>query len=411
MTTFRNVLLVDDDPIVRTVLRGYFQGLGVLNIQEASDGATAGHLVQALDGAFDLIVTDLSMPDEDGIQLIRRLHDYGFRGDMVIVSGRDMSIIATAQSLAKGHNLRVRGCISKPLTKGKLDEIFLTEGAQKSHANLPDLLDVASLARLFDDEAIVPYFQPKIAVRTGKIVGAEALVRAEHAQLGHLGAFPLITAARTHQMMDQLTDVMTRKALKQISVWQTQNMFLDVALNFDPQQLCALDLPDRLSGLLGELGIRPSQVIIEVTEDSLYTNLLQVMDVLARLRMKGFRTSSDDFGTGRSNIDTLQSLPFTELKLDRSFVSQALTHKFADTAIQTAVRLAKVSDLDIVAEGVETQEQLQYLTDLKVNVIQGFLFESPMPAADFERSYRENEGYAPARLFHKEHVPATLPFA
>lgn len=410
MTTFRNVLIVDDDPIVRTVLRGYFQGLSVLNIQEACDGATAGDLVQDLGGGFDLIVTDLSMPDEDGIQLLRRLHALGFRGDVVIVSGRDTSIIATAQSLAKGQNLHVRGCISKPLTKGKLDDVFLADAVQKPSTRNPDLLDQPSLERLLRDDAIVPYFQPKVALRTGKIVGAEALVRAEHADLGHLGAFPLISAARLHNKMGELTDIMARKALSQVSAWQAQGISLDVALNFDPNQLCELDLPDRLSSLIRELHLRPAQVIIEVTEDSLITNLLQVMDVLARLRMKGFRTSSDDFGTGRSNIDTLQSLPFSELKLDRSFVSQALTHNFADIAIQTAVKLAKVSNLDIVAEGVETQDQLQYLADLRVNVAQGFLFEAPMPAADFETWYRQNEGYAPAHLFQKEHIPATVPF-
>lgn len=148
-----------------------------------------------------------------------------------------------------------------------------------------------------------------------------------------------------------------------------------------------------------DLELQSSRIIIEVTEESFASNFLQLMDVLARLRMKGFRTSSDDFGTGRSNIDTLQTLPFTELKIDQSFVFKALTHSFADAAIQTAVKLAKVSGLDVVAEGVETVEHLHYLKDLKVNVVQGYLFARPMPAAEFEEWYRTNEGFAPARLF------------
>ncbi len=410
MKLYHNILIVDDDAIVRTVLRGYFEGLAVKSIHDAADGAAAGRMIRDNDEAFDLIVTDLSMPDEDGIQLLRRLHSQGFRGDVVIVSGRDASIIKTAQSLAKGHNLKVRGYISKPLTKGKLDDVFLADKAAKVPSALPDMLDEVTLTRLFKEDGIVPYFQPKVSLRTGKIVGAEALVRAVHEELGHLGAFPLITAARAHKMMGELTDIMTRKALTQLSTWQRQGMTLDLAVNIDPKQLCELDLPDRLTRLVRELDLRASQVIVEVTEESLYSNILQAMDVLTRLRMRGFRTSSDDFGTGRSNIDTLQALPFTELKIDQSFVFQALTHKFADAAIQTAVKLAKVSDLDLVAEGVETQEQLRYLRDLKVNVVQGYLFARPMPVAEFETWYRDNEGYAPAHLFQEERIPATVPF-
>ncbi|MCP5084894.1 MAG: EAL domain-containing response regulator [Alphaproteobacteria bacterium] len=411
MTLYGDVLIVDDDPIVRAVLRGYFEALPVKSVQAAADGAAAANVVRTFSGSFDLIVTDLSMPDEDGIQLLRRLHDQGFRGDVVIASGRDVSIIETAQSLANGHSLKVRGCISKPLTKSKMDQVFLADNTSKTPVKQPDVFSADTLSRLYKEQGIVPYFQPKIAVRTGKIVGVEALVRGEHEEFGHLGAFPLITAARCHNMMGELTDIMARKALKQLSIWQGQGIALDLALNVDPAQLCELDLPDRLSKLVGEVGVRSSQIIVEVTEESFSSDILKVMDVLTRLRMKGFRTSSDDFGTGRSNIDTLESLPFTELKIDQSFVFKALTHSFADVAIQTVVKLAKVSGLDLVAEGVETQEQLQYLVDLKVNVVQGYLFARPMPAAEFEKWYRDNEGYAPARLFKTERISATLPFA
>ena len=321
------------------------------------------------------------------------------------------AIIETARSLAQGHNLRLRGCISKPLTKPKLDAVFLAETTPAAPAGPAQTLDAGTLSRLYKTGGIVPYFQPQIAVRTGKIVGAEALVRGEDEELGHLGAYELVSAGRAHNMMGELTDIMARKTFEQLSSWQRQGLQVDVALNIDPQQLCELDLPDRLSSLARELDVRPASIIVEVTEESLNDSVLQVMDVLARLRMKGFRTSSDDFGTGRSNIDMLQSLPFTEMKLDRSYVSRALTHSFADVAIQTAVKLAKVSGLELVAEGIETQEQIRYLVDLKVDVLQGYLFAKPMPAALFEAWYRGQDGYVSADLFRTERVPATLPVA
>ena len=409
MNTYNRVLVVDDDVIVRTMLRGYFEALAASTIEEATDGTAAARVISAQDRPFDLIVTDLSMPDEDGIQFLRRLQGLGYRGDVVIVSGREGSIIATAKNLAEGHNLNLRGSIAKPLTKTKLDEVFAARPARAPAQVTPASLDAATLSQLFRDGAVVPYFQPKISVRTGKIVGVEALVRGEHETFGQLGAFQIIKAARRYNMMAELTDVMVDKALDQISAWQDQGMELDVALNIDPDQLCELDLPDRLLSKVQDVGLRPARVIVEVTEESMRSNELQVMDVLARLRMKGFRTSSDDFGTGRSNMDTLQALPFTELKIDQSFVFEALTQNFADAAIQTTAKLARVSGLELVAEGVETREQLHYLADLKVSVVQGYLFSPPLPAAEFEAWYRSNEGYAPAHLFEQEKVPAVLP--
>ncbi len=409
MNTYKRVLIVDDDVIVRTMLRGYFEALAASTIEEATDGATAARMMSAQHQPFDLIVTDLSMPEEDGIQFFRRLQSQGYRGDLVIVSGRDSSIITTAKNLAEGQNLKVRGTIGKPLTRAKLDEVFADRPARAPAPAAPATLDAATLSRLFRDGCVVPYFQPKISVRTGKIVGAEALVRGEHETLGKLGAFQIIKAARRYNMMGELTDVMVDKALAQISTWQDQGMDLDLALNIDPDQLCELDLPDRLFAKVSDAGVRPARIIVEVTEESLKSNALQVMDVLARLRMKGFRTSSDDFGTGRSNMDSLQTLPFTELKIDQSFVFEALTQNFADAAIQTTVKLARVSGLELVAEGVETREQLHYLADLKVSVVQGYLFSPPLPAAEFEAWYHDHEGYAPAHLFEQEKVPAVLP--
>lgn len=216
MSAYCDVLIVDDDAIVRTMLRGYFEALSARDIHDAADGAAAAKIVRERSGSLDLIVTDLSMPDEDGIQFLRQLHDQGYRGDVVIASGRENAIIQAALSLAKGHNLQVRGHISKPLTKSKLDEVFLAGKSPVKSANTPEALDAA------------------------------ALVRGEHDALGHLGAFQLLSAARSHNMMSELTDIMAAKSFNQLSAWQKRGIKLDLALNIDPQQLCELDLPDRL---------------------------------------------------------------------------------------------------------------------------------------------------------------------
>ncbi|MCP4936323.1 MAG: EAL domain-containing protein, partial [bacterium] len=187
------------------------------------------------------------------------------------------------------------------------------------------------------------------------------------------------------------------KSLLQLRDWDRQGIAINMALNIDPAELCELNLPDKLSGIVGDLGLEPDRVTVEVTEESFHSNYLAVMEVVARLRMKGFCTSADDFGTGRSNMDTLEALPFSELKIDRSFVSKALTHSFADAGARAAVKLAKSLNLKTVAEGVETTEQFDYVAELGVNIIQGFLFARPLPAEEFEAWYLTNGGFAPAQ--------------
>ncbi len=395
MATYRSILIVDDDPIVRSLLRSYFASLFVKNIYDAADGSVAAEIVRDHLDALDLVITDLNMPGIDGVQFLRNLHDIGFRGDLVIASGESEAILKTAGSLAAGRDLQVRGCISKPLTKNNLDEIFLTDRPTAAPARIRQTIDAVVLAGIINEAGIVPYFQPKVDVRTRKIVGAEALVRGEDKSLGHLGAHQLIPAAREHGLMRDLTNVMITKVLKQQRAWNDRGIELNLALNIDPAQLREMDLPDRLADFAQDLALKPQSITVEVTEESFHSNFLDVMDVVARLRMKGFCTSCDDFGTGTSNMDTLESLPLTELKIDQSFVSKGLTHTFADAAVHAAVRLAKALDLQLVAEGVETTDELDYIAEQGVDIVQGFLFGPPMAAYEFESWYLSNHGYVP----------------
>jgi EAL domain-containing protein (putative c-di-GMP-specific phosphodiesterase class I) len=140
-----------------------------------------------------------------------------------------------------------------------------------------------------------------------------------------------------------------------------------------------------MANAVEQVGVPPSQITLEVTETRLLEYGAQALDIFARLRIKGFGLSIDDFGTGASNIDRLQMYPFTELKIDQSFTRGALTDSFARASVEMSVRLAKEMGLKIVAEGVETTEMWDFLAGLGVDEAQGYLMARPLPPAEFAK--------------------------
>jgi EAL domain-containing protein (putative c-di-GMP-specific phosphodiesterase class I) len=158
---------------------------------------------------------------------------------------------------------------------------------------------------------------------------------------------------------------------------------MPVSINISPVSLTRIDFPDMMANAVETVGVPASQVTLEVTETRLLDYGPEALDIFARLRIKGFGLSVDDFGTGASNIDRLQAYPFTELKIDQTFTRNALTDSFARTSVEMSVKLAKAMGLKIVAEGVETQEMWDFLADLGIEEAQGFLMAKPMPPAEF----------------------------
>jgi EAL domain-containing protein (putative c-di-GMP-specific phosphodiesterase class I) len=160
---------------------------------------------------------------------------------------------------------------------------------------------------------------------------------------------------------------------------------LPFSINISPVSLKRLDFPDVLKEAVESAGVPATRVTLEITETSLLEYEADALDVLARMRLKGFGLSVDDFGTGYSNIDRLRMFPFTELKIDQSFTQNALKDAFARACVETSVRLAKELGLKVVAEGVETSDMWDLLADLGVDEAQGYLMARPMPVGDFAK--------------------------
>jgi len=212
---------------------------------------------------------------------------------------------------------------------------------------------------------------------SGRIVGAEALARIAVSETSYTNPVPYIELAERNNRIDDLTFVMTRAVALHTKGFFVDGRPMPVSINVSPVSLTRLNFPDMIANAVEGVGIPASLVTLEVTETRLLEYGPEALDIFARLRIKGFGLSIDDFGTGASNIDRLQMYPFTELKIDQTFTRNALTDSFARASVEMSVRLGKEMGLKIVAEGVETIEMWDFLAGLGVDQAQGYLMAKP----------------------------------
>ncbi len=381
--SYKQALLVDDDPVFRALAEDLVLDCGVEQIDTAESGLDA---LSRLDGGLspDLLICDLNMPVHDGVSLIRSLAERGFPGKVLIISGEERGVIDTVAKLAKMQNLDIIGTIRKPLTLEALSDA-LTRAAPACRPSTPAFApaDPAVLDAAIDRGALIPFFQAKVCMRTCQIVGAEALARIVITHDQHANPIPYIELAEKTDRIDELTLKLTSDVARHVKDYRVNGERMPVSINVSPNSLTRRDFPDQLARVVEEGGLSCSQVTLEVTETRLMEYGPDVLETMARMRIKGFGLSADDFGTGASNIDRLHMFPFTELKIDQTFTRHVFTDSFARAAVESSVRLAKELELKIVAEGIETPDLWRFLADLGVDEGQGYLMAYPLAPQDF----------------------------
>jgi diguanylate cyclase (GGDEF)-like protein len=234
----------------------------------------------------------------------------------------------------------------------------------------------------------VLYYQPQ--VNRGVPVGAEALVRWNHPQRGLLQPGEFISLAEESGLILSLGDWVLGAACRQIAAWagREETARLRVAVNISARQFRQPDFVERVLTAIKNAGTNPENLTLELTESMLVDNVEEVIDKMAELKRHGLKFSLDDFGTGYSSLSYLKRLPLDELKIDRSFVRDALTDASGGAIVQAIISLGRAMGLPVVAEGVETEEQREFLAGLGCHAFQGYLFSRPLPVEEFEALQR-----------------------
>ena len=220
-------------------------------------------------------------------------------------------------------------------------------------------------------------YQPKIALKDGKLKRVEALVRWDDPKLGKVPPSRFVPLAERHGLIDQLTQWGLRTTLRQWLEWRDQGVDTCIAFNISALSLEHLDFPDLVERMCRALDVPTDRLVLELTEGSTQP-LIKLMDTLTRFRIKGIGLAMDDFGVGYSTLMQLRQLPFTELKIDRFFVDDAVTSADSRAIVASIIQLAHSLDLSVTAEGVETEAQLNLLCDLGCDVAQGYWIAEPL---------------------------------
>ena len=241
------------------------------------------------------------------------------------------------------------------------------------------------LRRALKHKELVVHYQPLIDLATGSIVGVEALVRWKHPELGLLLPAHFVSAAEVSGLIIPIGDWVLRTACRQAYVWNKRlDTELTVSVNLSARQFSQPDLVAQVRSALQETGLAPGLLELEITESNAMQNAENTIHTLRELKIAGVSISMDDFGTGYSSLNYLKRFPIDILKLDQSFVRDVATD-LTDAAIVSAViAMAHSLDLKVVAEGVETAEQLAFLSQRRCDRIQGFYFSAPLAAEELE---------------------------
>ena len=372
------LMIVDDEVAVAELIRRVSTQLGF----EAVATSEPGSFRQLYNDQFDVVLLDLVMPQIDGIELLRFLADVGCRAQLILASGFDIEVLNAARNLAVGRGLRVVGTLTKPFHVTQLEGLLLsTIGTAPVRTPGPTPLapTYRELRHAIDERQLVVYFQPKVSFANRALVSAEALVRWIHPERGLISPGAFIPLAEQTGLIGDLTQVVLADSADQCRRWSDEGIDISIAVNVSAGWLDSLDIPEQILSVLEQSGLPPSKLVIEVTETSVAGEVIQALDVLTRLRMRGVQLSIDDFGTGYSSLQQLQIVPFNELKLDVSYVRRAHEHASSRAIVETTIDLGHRLGKTVVAEGVENEEIWHLLAGLGCDLAQGYFIARPMP--------------------------------
>lgn len=370
------VVILEPDPALRQQLAEYCSRRGLRT------ATAADHVSFAAEWHAGLSFTVVSLTGHrgDGVDALRFLGEHGCRAGLLVIGAAPTRVLNSASRLARARGLRVVGQLQHPFGMADFGALLLTpvESEDEETRALQLQLSRELIYDRLHRGRIRPWFQPKIDLQTLKPVGVEALARLEHPERGTLPPGTFIRVAEESGLIFSLTEALVCHAFSAAARWRARGAALQLAINISPLLLGDERLPQTLVTWAETFRLEPSQVTLEVTENWDGNSSLDTLETLTRLRLQGFELSIDDFGTGRSNMAQLNELPYSELKLDRCFVRNALVDEEAAAILESNIRLGHELHMRVVAEGIDNQRVWDLVSQLGCNEGQGYFVARAM---------------------------------
>ena len=387
MASSRLLILDDDQALAQQLSQAAtLQGYEVRTIPAATQLMDAVRTWQPTHLAIDWL-----MPDLDGLAVLETLSQLENAPAIILTSGVGSATLPAAQLAALEHQLNIRGILHQPFHPQIIRHLLAGQTSIDQHAHLPDedarpvfSLDAATLETAIREQQFEVYYQPKIELMSGKVMGFEGLLRWRHPQAGIQLPERFIPLAEKTGLINPLTAWVIDQGLgfiQSLGLISNQDLPLTFSLNISATSIHHEALTDHLLQACKTHDIAPSRVILELTETATLHDPAQAQQVLNRWRALGFKLSIDDFGTGYSSMAQLAQLPFTELKIDKSFVTTMESSQKSRKVIASTLKLAESLGLETIAEGVENTLAAIGLRELGCRYAQGYYFSRPMDAA------------------------------
>lgn len=346
------------------------------------------------------IAVDLIMPDMDGVEVLVELANRKTSAGVIITSGVGHRILEAAARSASEHGLNILGTLPKPFNPRRFRELVNIDFKAAFRNTRSADLQPRAVRSVNEDDLrtaihqgnISVVYQPKIECHGGKLTGFEALARWEHPEKGLIPPDLFIGMAEAQGLIDSLTILVFEQALPWFNQFLQQiagyhnlptSNDLHLSVNISARSLLNAELFEHIHELCSNNGLDSHQIMLELTETGAMDDPVASLDMLTRLRMRGFHLSIDDFGTGFSSMVQLVRMPFSEVKIDKSFVMTAHTSRESRLVIKAIIELAHSLGLQATAEGIEDMQTLQFLQELNCDHAQGYMLGRPAQGDTF----------------------------
>jgi EAL domain-containing protein (putative c-di-GMP-specific phosphodiesterase class I)/CheY-like chemotaxis protein len=379
-------LVAEADTTQRMALVDMLGGIGASRVTDVPDGPTALRAFQAgFEPNVDVAVIDLALPGMDGLELIRNLASLDCGVRLIVTGAQQPNLMFSVETLAQAYGVDLLGTIAKPVTAPKLKSLldhYAPLAQPGEHPPGPSFgfseVGIGLQKRQFE-----PYFQPKIELATGQVKGLETFARWRHPEHGVLGPSAFIDALEQNNRIDFLDWSMIEVSVERCHWFHDQGIPISISINLAPETLAHPNFVRQITACVGRHRVMPEYLTFEMPESSVLNTDPNFIERLVRLRMMGFGLAIDDYGTGRSNLQLLARIPFSELKIDRSFVDGASKRRPLGTVLRSCLGLAHSLDRMSVAVGVETRQDWDFLQGLGCTYAQGYHIANPMEAEAF----------------------------
>jgi EAL domain-containing protein (putative c-di-GMP-specific phosphodiesterase class I)/ActR/RegA family two-component response regulator len=387
-SAFQNLhfLVAEADPVQRRMLIEALGQLGASRVTDVPDGPTALRTLQAgFTPRIDVAIVDLALGGMDGLELLHAIAALKSKVAVVVVGAQPASVLFSVETLAQAYGVELLGTVAKPVSAARLKPVldnFQPPAPPRPKVPSP-AFSFAEVGVGLQQRQFEPFFQPKIELATGQVKSLETFARWRHPEHGVLGPAAFIGALEQNNRVDFLDWTMIELSVEHCRRYHDQGIPISISLNLAPETLAHPNFIRQVQSCMQRHGVMPDYLTFEMTESSMLNFDADFIERLVRLRMLGFGLAIDDYGTGRSNLQLLARIPFSELKIDRSFVDGASKKRPLGTVLKSCLGLAHSLDRMSVAVGVETRQDWDFLQGLGCTYAQGYHIANPMEASAF----------------------------